>query len=160
MFSSLLSGLKLSKPDILIATSPPLFVGISGWVLSKYYKIPLVTDIRDLWPESAIVLNELNSTIGKRIGYIMQNTVYNNTSLFLTAVPGFKKYLMKNLYAKNKPMIPLLNGIGEELIQHFLISYLLISHLQAETVLSYYVAVDLLWVPEYPQGSPAERQIL
>ena len=33
-------------------------------------------------------------------------------------MPGFKKYLMKNLYAKNKPMIPLLNGIGEELIQY------------------------------------------
>ena len=118
MFSSLLSGLKLSKPDVLIASSPPLFVGITGWVLSKYYKIPLVTDIRDLWPESAIVLNELTSPIGKQIGYIMQNTVYKNTSLFLTAVPGFKKFLMKNIYAKNKPMLPLLNGIGEDLIQH------------------------------------------
>ncbi len=44
----------VKKPDVIICTSPPLTVGLTGWVLSKLKHIPMVFELRDLWPESAI----------------------------------------------------------------------------------------------------------
>lgn len=55
MFSSLVRGINLNKKyDVVIATSPPLFIGVSGIVLSKYRRVPLIFDIRDIWPDIAV----------------------------------------------------------------------------------------------------------
>jgi len=54
VFSSLWYGLiKLNNKDILICESPPLFLGISAYLLSKMKKARLIMNISDLWPESA-----------------------------------------------------------------------------------------------------------
>jgi glycosyltransferase involved in cell wall biosynthesis len=54
VFSSLWYGLiKLNKNDILLCESPPLFLGISAYLLSRFKKAKLIMNISDLWPESA-----------------------------------------------------------------------------------------------------------
>ena len=50
--SSSLRGTFLSRPDVVIATSPQLLVGLTGWWLSLIKRAPFVLEIRDLWPES------------------------------------------------------------------------------------------------------------
>jgi hypothetical protein len=40
------------KYDIVVASSPPLFVGISGWVIAKLKKAKFSFDVRDLWPNT------------------------------------------------------------------------------------------------------------
>nr|MCU0394576.1 hypothetical protein [Chitinophagaceae bacterium] len=54
MFSSLWCGLFKLKGhhDVIVVTSPPLFVGISGYLISRIRRMPLVFEVRDLWPES------------------------------------------------------------------------------------------------------------
>lgn len=42
------------KYDVIIITSPPLFIAISAIIFSKLRRVPIVFEIRDLWPESAI----------------------------------------------------------------------------------------------------------
>ena len=41
-----------SRPDVIIASSPQLLVGLSGWWLAFSRQIPFVFEVRDLWPES------------------------------------------------------------------------------------------------------------
>jgi len=54
-FTSLWTGMrKKSNFDIVIASSPPLTIGILGLILSKVYKIPWIIDIRDIWPDVAV----------------------------------------------------------------------------------------------------------
>src|SRR5271168_2377204 len=50
--SAALRGLTLPRPDVIIATSPQLLVGLSGWWLAFARQIPFVFEVRDLWPES------------------------------------------------------------------------------------------------------------
>jgi len=56
MLSSLWAGLFIvqGKYDLILVTSPPLFVGVTGYILFRLKRIPLIFEIRDLWPESAI----------------------------------------------------------------------------------------------------------
>jgi len=52
--SSSMTGVFLRRPDVIIATSPQLLVGLTGWWLRWIKRAPLVLEIRDLWPESLI----------------------------------------------------------------------------------------------------------
>src|SRR5438270_7153658 len=47
-----LRGMTLARPDVIIASSPQLLVGLSGWWLAFTRQIPFVFEVRDLWPES------------------------------------------------------------------------------------------------------------
>lgn len=47
------------KFDVIWASSPPLFTGISGLVISRIKRAPLCLDIRDIWPESAVVAGQI-----------------------------------------------------------------------------------------------------
>ena len=52
--SACLRGLSLRRPDVVIATSPQLLVGLSGWWISRWKGCPFVFEVRDLWPESLL----------------------------------------------------------------------------------------------------------
>jgi colanic acid biosynthesis glycosyl transferase WcaI len=40
--------------DIVLASSPPVFIGLAGWAVSRIRRIPYLFDIRDIWPEVMI----------------------------------------------------------------------------------------------------------
>src|SRR5580704_12735216 len=46
------TGLFLSRPDVVIATSPQLLVAVAGWWLARCNGVPFVFEVRDLRPES------------------------------------------------------------------------------------------------------------
>ena len=117
MISSFFAGIKLPKADLYIVSSPPLFAGITGYILSKLRKTPLIFDIRDLWPETAIELGKLNSWISRRIGFYMQSMIYRQSSLFIVPVPGMENHLRKNKYINRKPILTLMNGVNEDILE-------------------------------------------
>lgn len=59
--SSTVAALGVSRPDVVIATSPPLITVFPGWFAShlRWPEVPWVFEIRDLWPESAITTGVL-----------------------------------------------------------------------------------------------------
>lgn len=59
--SSVLGSIAKGKPDIIIASSPPLFLGLSGYVLSRLRKAPYVFEVRDIWPQQAVDLGMLRN---------------------------------------------------------------------------------------------------
>ena len=69
------------KPDVIWASSPPLFVGLSGAALSRIFGIPLVMDIRDIWPASAVGAGQLSEE-GRayRLGVRMEQYVYDRAA--------------------------------------------------------------------------------
>lgn len=46
-------AVKKRKPDVIIATAPPLPTAFTAWVISKLSKRPFVLDLRDAWPDLA-----------------------------------------------------------------------------------------------------------
>ena len=50
--SAALRGIALTRPNIIVASSPPLTVGMIGWWISRIKRAPFVLDVRDLWPQS------------------------------------------------------------------------------------------------------------
>src|SRR5215831_17634500 len=50
--SSSITGSFVAQPDVVVATSPQLLVGLSGWWAARVRRVPFVFEVRDLWPES------------------------------------------------------------------------------------------------------------
>src|SRR5262249_54238066 len=62
VFSSLIVGMwKIGRQDVVIVESPPLFLGLSGLLLSWFKGAKLVSNISDLWPESAVAMGVLRN---------------------------------------------------------------------------------------------------
>lgn len=59
--SSVLGSLFKAHPDVIIASSPPLFLGISGYVLSRLKGVPYIFEVRDIWPQQAVDLGMLRN---------------------------------------------------------------------------------------------------
>jgi len=63
MFMSIFLGIFVGRRfDIVYATSPPFFVGFSGYILSVLKRALFFFEVRDIWPESAVILGELSNT--------------------------------------------------------------------------------------------------
>lgn len=60
MVTSTLHMLARARPlDVLIASSPPFFPHLSGDIVRRLYRLPLVLEVRDLWPDYLIGMGTL-----------------------------------------------------------------------------------------------------
>jgi len=57
--AALTALMRLERPDVLIASSPPFFPHVAGAAVSRLRRIPLVLEIRDLWPDYLVGMNVL-----------------------------------------------------------------------------------------------------
>lgn len=54
--SAAIGTFRLERPDFLLVESPPLFLGLSGFWLSRVKRTRLIFNVSDLWPETAVHL--------------------------------------------------------------------------------------------------------
>lgn len=97
VFSSIYAGLfkVKGKFDIIVVTSPPLFVGITAYVLSLLKRTPFVFEIRDLWPESAIDTGVLQNKAIIKFAYWFESFIYKRAKLINVLTPAFRDTLIE-----------------------------------------------------------------
>ena len=102
--------------DVIYATSPPLFVGAAALVISYLRRIPLVFEVRDLWPESAIALGELNNPRTIALASWLEEKCYHHARRIVVVTRGIYNRLVERGYLSVKlALIP--NGANAELFQ-------------------------------------------
>ena len=89
MFSSIYAGLRLIKFDLVFATSPPLFVGLSGYFISKIRNAKFLLDIRDLWPETAVAFRQLSNKCLIYLLVKLERFLYREADRVTTPIPGY-----------------------------------------------------------------------
>jgi glycosyltransferase involved in cell wall biosynthesis len=68
MLTGLLNALRRAGPqDVLIASSPPWFPHFSGAAMQFLRGVPLVLEIRDLWPDYLIGMGVVRGRLGQRL---------------------------------------------------------------------------------------------
>ncbi|QMU64047.1 MAG: glycosyltransferase [Flavobacteriaceae bacterium] len=119
VFSSIYAGLFMTKGkyDIIIATSPPLFVGITAYILSKLKRTPYVFEIRDLWPESAIDTGVLKNKTVIKLAYWFEKFIYKKAKLINVLTPAFRDELIKEKKTVAKKVIFIPNAADFELME-------------------------------------------
>jgi glycosyltransferase involved in cell wall biosynthesis len=115
MFSSILAGIFIARKeyDLIYASSPPLFVGVSGLVLSYIKSTPLVFEVRDLWPESAVQLGEISSNWLITWATQMENACYRRAERIIVVTQGIKQQLIDRSIPADKIAL-ITNGTNTE----------------------------------------------
>jgi len=125
MFSSLWAGLFKAKGkfDVVLVTSPPLFVGFSGYIISRWKRIPLVFEVRDLWPESAIDTGVLTNARIIKMAYWVEKFIYKKAKLINVLTPAFYKTLLSVKKVPEGKLIMIPNAsdfsLSNELLNNF-----------------------------------------
>ena len=93
---------KMEKPDIIYASSPELF---ATWIAVRFAKknaIPLIVEIRDLWPESVVEYTRLtrkNPII--KLLYVLERKIYEQADRIIFTFEGGKDYIIKKKWDFN-----------------------------------------------------------
>ena len=84
VLSSFIAGLKyLRKPDIIMTESPPLFLGVSGFLISKIYGAKWIYNVSDLWLEAALETGMLKNGLSfKALNYL--ESLFFKNAWFIT----------------------------------------------------------------------------
>lgn len=89
-FASSLAVLRVAKPDVVFATSPPLTIGVPAVVAGKFHRAPLVFEVRDLWPEAPIQLSALRNPLVIAAARWLERTIYRNAAHVIALSPGMR----------------------------------------------------------------------
>jgi colanic acid biosynthesis glycosyl transferase WcaI len=106
------TGLFLSRPDVVIATSPQLLVGLSGWWLARCKHVPFIFEVRDLWPESlaAVGVGKENSILHRSLSKIA-GFLYRQCDRVVVVTPAFEDHLVKYWCVHREKISVIENGV-------------------------------------------------
>jgi glycosyltransferase involved in cell wall biosynthesis len=117
MVASVIASLKLKRRyDLVYATSSPLFVGLSGFVISRLKGMRFVFEVRDLWPDAAVMLGKLKNRQFIAIARWIEKLCYAKCNKVVVVTKGCRKNLLEK---KVKPQrIELVyNGANVEMLK-------------------------------------------
>jgi colanic acid biosynthesis glycosyl transferase WcaI len=108
-------GLTLPRPDVIIATSPQLLVGLVGWWLAFCRQIPFVFEVRDLWPESlsAVGVGREGSLLHHALGGLAR-FLYDKSNHIVVVTAAFNQRLIEDWSIASDKISVVENGVETE----------------------------------------------
>ena len=87
--SSILCAMKAGEADVVITTSPPPLISLSGWAIARLKKAKLVYDVRDIWPDVAVEMGSFSEkSIYYRLFKAITQFMYDHADMITTVSPG------------------------------------------------------------------------
>ena len=85
-----LAVLREARPHVVFATSPPLTIAIPALAASRRHRVPLVFEVRDLWPAAPIQMGALRSPVARRLARTLERRVYGASAHVVALSPGMR----------------------------------------------------------------------
>lgn len=76
------------KADVIFATSTPLTIAIPAIYAARKLKIPMVFEVRDLWPDVPIAMGAIKSPIIKYLSRKLEKWAYSSSEAVIALSPG------------------------------------------------------------------------
>ena len=131
--SSAITGILLHQPEVVIATSPQLLVGLAGWWLARCNGVPFVFEVRDLWPESltAVGIGDEDSLLHRMLSKIA-GFLYRSCDRLVVVSPAFKDYLIERWQVPAEKIFVVENGVETSLFSRLVPNSIIRRSLGAE----------------------------
>lgn len=102
--------------DVVLASSPPLFVGIAGWLASRLKRARFVFDVRDLWPDVAVAMGELDDGWLAGAARAIERFIYRRADGITAVTKGFCEDIEQRA-ARGTPVVRITNGTEPEVFR-------------------------------------------
>ena len=85
----------LPKPDLILGTSPDLISALSAYVVARFFGVPFVLEIRDIWPLSAVEIGKVSKHHPFIITLsLLERFLYRNADWIVTLLPGASRHIV------------------------------------------------------------------
>ena len=95
MFSSFFIGLRVKHVDVVWGTSPPIFQGVTAWMLARLKGALFLFEVRDLWPAFAVAVGVLTSRPLIAASEWLERFLYRRSDQLIVNSPGFIDHIQK-----------------------------------------------------------------
>jgi glycosyltransferase involved in cell wall biosynthesis len=136
MISSFYAGLRVKKVDLVWGTSPPIFQGVTAWLLARLKRVPLLFEVRDLWPEFAIAVGVLKNPLLIKMSLWLEGFLYRRADRLMVNSPGYAAHVAQ---ISGKPVELVPNGSDPDMFDPADkgSAFRLVNHLEDKFVLLY-----------------------
>jgi glycosyltransferase involved in cell wall biosynthesis len=86
---------RLKRPDVLLVSSPPLTIGFAALAIKAFRRIPMIFEVRDLWPESAVTTGVLRNRLLIRLLSWLERRCYTKSVALNVLTPAFKENIVQ-----------------------------------------------------------------
>jgi glycosyltransferase involved in cell wall biosynthesis len=114
MFSATAGVPFLRRPDLVVATSPQFFCGWAGVCASRLRGVPLLLEIRDLWPESIAAVGALRQRRLLRWLERLERGMYDAAERIVTVGDGYRERMVARGVPPEKISV-VMNGVDRDL---------------------------------------------
>ncbi|NMC30111.1 MAG: glycosyltransferase family 4 protein [Pelolinea sp.] len=108
MNSSFFRAMRMHKVDVVWGTSPPIFQGITAWLVARLKGVPFVFEVRDLWPSFAVAVGVLKNKPLIRLSEGLEKFLYRHADALVVNSPGYIDHVRQR-GAKSVFLVP--NGV-------------------------------------------------
>jgi glycosyltransferase involved in cell wall biosynthesis len=88
--------------DLIFATSTPLTIALPAVPAAQKNKIPMVFEVRDLWPEMPVAMGALNNPLLRIAARWLERWAYRNSAAVVALSPGMKDGVVATGYPENR----------------------------------------------------------
>ncbi len=99
ILATLVALLRRERPDAVLAMSPPLTLGLAGWVVARLRRVPYVFNIQDVFPDVAIEAGVITGRRAIAVFSALERFTYRRAD----AVTVLSDDLADNLRSKLSP---------------------------------------------------------
>jgi glycosyltransferase involved in cell wall biosynthesis len=111
--TSLLGLVGASKPDVLFVESPPLTLAVPAAAAARAWKVPLILNVADLWPDTPIELGLIPEGRAAKFARKLESWAYRRADVVTTVTEGVGQELAQR-GVRSREMAFLPNGVDIE----------------------------------------------
>ena len=117
VFTSLVGLARARKPDYLFVESPPLFLSIPAFFAAKFWGVPWIFNISDLWPDSVAELNILRTGWLLHAAFALERWTYRCATHISAVTWGIHEQLRSEKGVPEHKLLFLPNGVDTDLFK-------------------------------------------
>ncbi len=87
-------GREMNRPDVVFASHTPLTIGLAGMDLARFFDVPFVFEVRDLWPQALVNLGVLRNPLIILWMRRMERRIYSAAQHIIALSPGMKEGIL------------------------------------------------------------------
>ena len=116
VISSLFFGIFEARPDVIISSSPHMFVPLPAILTALVRRIPHVFEVRDLWPDAILAAGAMRTGLGFRVLKILERFYYHKSALIISLTYSFVPKI-RSLNVPEHKIRVVLNGANLDLFR-------------------------------------------
>ncbi|MCC9601118.1 glycosyltransferase family 4 protein [Stieleria sp. JC731] len=101
------------RPSAIVATTPQFFCGVAGILAGKLKRVPVVLEVRDIWPESIVTVGAIRRGLLIRTLERIEKWMYRSADHIVTVGPGYRDNILSKVDVHNR-ISTVTNGVDPD----------------------------------------------